>query len=117
MANFISRPSRRNFMTASAGLVLSRWLWAPAGDKSPVYRWRLNDQANTANESVSGATDPILSREGHATWIGEGTDRALRLDGYSVWIEHASANTDKLGDEITLAAWIALESYPVNQQQ
>jgi sucrose-6-phosphate hydrolase SacC (GH32 family) len=108
------RPSRRDFVAASAGLALSKWAWAEAGTVSLVNSWTLGGQGDSAREGVSGSKDAILSREGHAIWVGEGADRALRLDGYSVWIEHDTSNTDTFGEGITLSAWVALEAFPVN---
>ena len=47
--------------------------------------------------------------------MGEGRDRALRLDGYSVWIDHVSEKLPLSTSELAITAWLALESYPVNE--
>ena len=75
--------------------------------------WTLTDSGDIARESVLGSADPIASRTGHAIWVGTGRDRALRLDGYSVWIDHRGGNVALRGSELTMSAWLALESFPV----
>jgi sucrose-6-phosphate hydrolase SacC (GH32 family) len=110
--------SRRDFLAASAGLVLPRWAWAevasPEAADTPVLAWRLEDREDSAREEISGVSDPITSHTGHATWVGEGKERALRMDGYSVWVAHTAAAAVKFAGAMTIAVWIALEAYPVN---
>jgi len=94
--------------------MLPRWLRA-ASTLSPVLRWKLDDGADFAVEAVSGIRDEITSRTGHAIWVGEGRQRALRLDGYSVWLRHGPKAAICLADAVTVMAWIALEAYPVSE--
>jgi hypothetical protein len=105
--------SRRSFLLASAGLILPQFAWSESTWKAIRY-WKLNDRGDTAKESLSGTDAPIASRTGHPIWVGEGTNRALRLDGYSVWLNQQNVRLPMTGHGMTLSAWIALESYPVN---
>jgi sucrose-6-phosphate hydrolase SacC (GH32 family) len=101
-------------VTASAALLLPRWAWSQTSD-SPAFCWKLEERGDTARESIAGTQDAIASRTGHAIWVGEGRNRALRLDGYSVWFRD-NANPNALaGNAVTITAWVALESYPVNE--
>src|SRR5947207_2523780 len=106
---------RRFLIAASPGLFLPRWTWAESGDQLPIRYWRLDDGGDTGRESVSGTDDPVSSRTGHAHWVGEGRNRALRLDGYSVWLGHPAQEFHLDRGTLTFAAWIALESYPVDE--
>lgn len=106
--------SRRAFLIASTGLLLTRLSWAQSVWNSTLC-WKLNDEGDTAREVNSGANDPIASRTGHAVWAGSGIDRALRMDGYSVWVTQRGARLPIAGRGLTVSAWIALESYPVNE--
>jgi sucrose-6-phosphate hydrolase SacC (GH32 family) len=105
--------TRRLLVTASAGLLLPRWAWTQSSDR-PDFHWKLEERGDTVRESTGGTDDAISSRTGHAIWVGEGRNRALRLDGYSVWFrDNVSANLP--GNAICIAAWVALESNPVNE--
>jgi sucrose-6-phosphate hydrolase SacC (GH32 family) len=105
--------SRRSFLIASSGLLLPKLTWTQASWKSILY-WKLAESGDTAQERNSTVEDPIASRTGHATWVGSGRDRALRLDGYSVWVNHQTAPLPLSGNALTICAWVALESSPVN---
>jgi sucrose-6-phosphate hydrolase SacC (GH32 family) len=76
--------------------------------------WKLDGSGDEARELQSGTRDAIPSRTGHARWVGEGRERALRLDGYSVWIHHPVANPKLATGSVTFCAWVALEAYPVH---
>jgi sucrose-6-phosphate hydrolase SacC (GH32 family) len=106
--------TRRFFLTASAGLFMPRWMWAE-DQQTPLLYWKLEEHGDSALECVSASEDPITSRTGHAIWVGEGGDRALRLDGYSVWVSHAAKQLQLEDGTLTISAWLALESYPVNE--
>jgi sucrose-6-phosphate hydrolase SacC (GH32 family) len=106
--------TRRLILTASAALFLPLRSFPEGGD-GPVVCWKLDDDGDAAREDISGAEDPVVSRTRHARWIGRGQNRALRLDGYSVWVEHSASHIQLNSGFITVSAWIALESYPVNE--
>jgi beta-fructofuranosidase len=106
--------TRRFFLSASAGFLIPRWTWAENPD-TPVLCWKLEESGDAALEAISGTEDAIPSRTGHAIWIGKGRDRALRLDGYSVWINHAAKHLALLSGALTISAWLALESYPADE--
>lgn len=106
--------SRRAFLIASAGLLLPKSAWTQSLWNSTLC-WTLDDTGDTAKEVSSGSNDPIASRTGHAVWVGTGRDRALRMDGYSVWINHRDAHFPIAGSNVTVSAWLAIESYPVNE--
>jgi sucrose-6-phosphate hydrolase SacC (GH32 family) len=99
-------------MMASTGLLVPRWSWAQNHD-DPILCWKLEETGDAALESVSESQDKIASRTGHARWVGTGRNRALRLDGYSVWINHAGQSVSLSSRRLSIAAWVALESYPV----
>jgi sucrose-6-phosphate hydrolase SacC (GH32 family) len=106
--------TRRFLLIASAGLLMPRLLWAESLEGA-VLSWRLQESGDEAHEDISGSSNAISSRNGHAHWVGSGRERALRLDGYSVWIHHASSSLPLTGGALTIAAWVALESYPVEE--
>ncbi len=106
--------TRRSLIAASAGMLLPRWMRA-APREAPVLHWRFDGTGDSAVDSAGGGLDAIASRTGHAIWVGEGSNRALRLDGYSVWLRHKASRGVFSGDSLTVMAWIALESYPVNE--
>lgn len=106
--------SRRSFLIASTGMLLSKLTWAESRNGAALC-WILDDHGDTALEDVLGTRDRISSRTGHAIWVGKGRDRELRLDGYSVWIDHTSSHLALRGGALTISAWLALESYPVNE--
>jgi len=112
--NFIV--SRRSFLAASAGLLLPQLSWAESSWRS-IRCWKLDGHSDTAHEENSGADDSIASRTGHAIWGGSGRNRALRLDGYSVWINHIASLPILRGGAITVSVWVALESYPVDEAE
>jgi sucrose-6-phosphate hydrolase SacC (GH32 family) len=105
---------RRFVVTASVGLLLPRCAWALTSSQA-AFCWKLEESGDAARESVAGAEDAIASRTGHAIWVGEGSNRALRLDGYSVWFRDNASGDAFTGNAVTVAAWVALESYPVNE--
>lgn len=106
--------SRRSFLIAAGGLCLAQLSWAQ-GEWNSILYWQLNREGDTARETISGANSPIESRTGHAIWVGEGRDYALRLDGYSVWISHEGARLPGGGGALTFSCWLAMESYPVSE--
>ena len=106
--------SRRFLLMATAGLLVPNWICAESGS-AQVLCWKLEEQGDDALESQSGARDLITSRTGHAIWVGKGRDRALRLDGYSVWLDHTVNQLLPNASGVSISAWLALESYPVNE--
>lgn len=106
--------SRRSFLIASTGMLLPKLTWAESRNGAALC-WILDDHGDTALEDVLGTRDRISSCTGHAIWVDKGSDRALRLDGYSVWVDHTGSLLPLRGADITISAWIALESYPVNE--
>ena len=113
--NYETDLTRRFVLVASGGLLLMpRWSWAE-NVATPALNWELAGKGDLAVESVNGGRDAIASRTGHAIWVGEGRNRALRLDGYSVWLRHNAPPGMISGSSMTVMAWVALESYPVNE--
>ena len=108
------RFNRRTLLKASAGLLLPRLSWAESSNGLALC-WELDGDGDTATESVSGAKAAITGRTVHPNWVGNGRNRALRLDGYSVWINHVSGRLPLPTGELAITAWLALESYPVNE--
>ena len=106
--------TRRTFLAAAVGTLLPGVSWTQGKRESALY-WKLDGPGDNAREEDGGADDPIVSRTGHALWVGSGRNRALRLDGYSVWIRHAAAQLPLQGDALTVSAWLALESYSVDE--
>jgi beta-fructofuranosidase len=106
--------TRRSLLAASAAMWLPRWMRADTAP-APVLHWRLREDGDFAVEAVSGVRDAIASRTGHAIWVGQGSNRALRFDGYSVWFRHTANPGATLRNAITVMAWVALESYPVSE--
>jgi beta-fructofuranosidase len=106
--------TRRSLLGACAAISLPRWMRAfPTA--TPVLHWKLQEDGDFAIEAVSGSRDPIASRTGHAIWAGQRRNRALRFDGYSVWLQHTVDSGTRLGEAMTVMAWVALEAYPVSE--
>jgi sucrose-6-phosphate hydrolase SacC (GH32 family) len=95
-------------------MMVPRWMRAADSSATPVLHWKLDNSGDFAVEAVSGMRDAIGSRTGHAIWVGQGGNRALRLDGYSVRLRHAPASGIAFAGAITVMAWVALEAYPVS---
>ncbi len=106
--------SRRSLLAAAGVMWFPRWMRADS-DAAPVLHWKLGEGGDFAVEAVSGTSDAISSRTGHAIWVGQGSSRGLRFDGYSVWFRHAPQAGIALGEAITVMAWVALEAYPVSE--
>jgi beta-fructofuranosidase len=94
--------------------LVPQWLRADER-RTPILHWKLEETGNLAQESRSGTRDEIASRTGHAIWVGKGRNRSLRLDGYSVSLRHNASGLSFHGNSVTVMAWVALESYPVNE--
>lgn len=105
---------RRSFLLASVRFFMPGWMWAEDHDR-PILCWKLEEQGDKAREGVSGSEDPVTSRTGQARWVGTDRDRARRLDGYSVWIEHPGKGLSLNPGDLSIAGWLALETYPVNE--
>jgi sucrose-6-phosphate hydrolase SacC (GH32 family) len=105
--------TRRQVLAAAPALLLPKLIWTQSGN-TPLLYWKLDDADDAAREAQSGTADAIPSRTGRAIWVGAGRNRALRLDGYSNWVQHATAPLPLSGSDITISAWIAIESYPVD---
>lgn len=99
----------------SAAPIMVGGFHAPgAGQPRESYWWPMNGSDDAALEQVQDTYDPIESRTGHAKWVGNGLSRALRFDGYSVWIDHELKKTVRTWWAISITLWAALEAYPVN---
>jgi sucrose-6-phosphate hydrolase SacC (GH32 family) len=108
------KPSRRTFLEGLSLLLLPRLsLAVPPAELAPVLRWKLSGEGSHVLEAYTGASDDVTSRPDNVYWSGSGNDRALRLDGYSVGFSHHPKEL-RLG-AFTLAAWVALEAYPVHE--
>jgi sucrose-6-phosphate hydrolase SacC (GH32 family) len=105
--------TRRSFVIASCGLLLPRLSWA-AITQQPVLHWPLDNPESVGHESITGSQASIVDGTGRLEWVKGGNTELPRLDGYSVWVEHRLDAPIRLRREITLSAWVALESYPVN---
>ena len=107
--------TRRTFLIASCGLLLPRRGWsAPAAQ--PVLAWALDRRSLLGTRRGSDSRPEIIDGTGRLEWVGPVVDTQLpRLDGYSVWFEQRLAEPVALHGQFTLSAWIALESYPVNE--
>lgn len=106
--------TRRFFLLTSVGVLIPRWTWPKSLD-APILCWKLQGYEDAAREDVSGSRDAIASRTGHAIWVGQASDRALRLDGYSVWVSHGAKKLPLCSRGFSISAWMALESYPVDE--
>ncbi len=108
--------TRRYFLAGSAAslMPMPRASWLEEETDLGLC-WTLDDSGDTATESVHRSSDPISSRTGHAVWVGQGRERALRFDGYSVWIDHAPSHPPIGSGPLTVCAWIGLEAYPVTE--
>lgn len=106
---------RRSLLTAVGGtLLMPAWSWADPIE-TPLLEWQLSQSGDLALESISRTRDAIASRTGHAIWVGEGQNRALRLDGYSVWFRHKPPAGTLRGGAMSVMVWVALEAYPVHE--
>ncbi|WP_263408331.1 GH32 C-terminal domain-containing protein [Terriglobus tenax] len=113
MQSSIFNVTRRSFVIASCGLLIPRLGWA-AITSQPVLYWPLNDPKAAGRESTTGSQATIVDGTGRLEWIKNGDTEIPRLDGYSVWVEHRLDAPVRLRREVTVSAWMALESFPVN---
>lgn len=105
--------NRRSFVIASCGLLLPRLGWS-AITRQPVLYWPLDNPNSIGEERITGSKASIIDGTGRLKWVKNGDTELPRLDGYSVWLEHRFEDPIGLLREVTLSAWVALESYPVN---
>lgn len=105
--------TRRNFLIASCGFLLPSLSWA-AIDVRPILHWPMTDVKSPGRELMTGSEAVIVDGRGRLEWVASGNGHLPRLDGYSIWFEHQFDIQPALKREITLSAWIALESFPVN---
>src|SRR5438874_2506211 len=104
--------TRRTFLIASTGLLLPRLGWAAIAPQ-PILHWPLDDSKSAGHERLTGSEATIVDGTGRLKWAESGDAQLPRFDGYSVWIEHQLNTPVKLEREVTLSAWLALESFPV----
>ncbi len=80
----------------------------------PVMWMKMEDTtANSALESLSNTTFSIVNNRARQEAITGVKGNALRLNGYSNWIE-GTMPVNLSATEFSLSVWVALESYPVN---
>jgi beta-fructofuranosidase len=83
-----------------------------ASAQTPALHFSYDEEngTTTAVESVSGLTFPIRNNFNRPERIAGIAGNALRLDGFSTWVEASSARNYK--KHFTLEAWVILESFP-----
>lgn len=106
--------SRRSMLLSAVPVMAGGFHASNAVRPWETYWWPMNGNGDAALEQVQSAYDPIESRTGHAKWVGTGLNRALRFDGYSVWIDHRVKRVECRWPAISITLWAALEAYPVN---
>lgn len=84
-----------------------------AGVPPPILGWSFDEgRGREAKEMVSGAMSHI---DGHgAIWRRGVSGHALLFDGYTTKIQLPASRVPKLGNSVTLEAWVALAAYPWN---
>eukprot|EP01025_Chloroclados_australasicus_P061328 TRINITY_DN80527_c11_g1_i5.p1 TRINITY_DN80527_c11_g1~~TRINITY_DN80527_c11_g1_i5.p1 ORF type:complete len:852 (-),score=124.22 TRINITY_DN80527_c11_g1_i5:1501-4056(-) len=68
---------------------------------------------DTAEEAVSKQVYPVTTNWKLELVDGVALDYALRLDGYSTWVQGMHHMNTEI-DELTLSVWVALTTYPCN---
>jgi sucrose-6-phosphate hydrolase SacC (GH32 family) len=101
-----------------AVLVSGFTLFAPfevvGQDDGLVAAWSFDEGAGRfTEEHVSGTNTTVLSNYHSVEWAEGAVGKALRLDGYSVYLAKSVAALNEPMDELTVEAWVALEAYPV----
>lgn len=107
--------TRRSVLTAACGFLFPRVGWA-ATLPAPLLTLSPRRRLDSRPQAYLPLDLAIIAGTGHLHWIEDGDKTQLpQLDGYSVWFEAHSAGSVKLDTTFTLAAWLALESYPVKE--
>ena len=106
--------SRRSLLFIATPLTIGGFQASGAGQPWETYWWPMNGSGDAVLEQVQDTYDPIESRTGHAKWVGSGLNRALRFDGYSVWIDHRCNRSARCWSAISVTLWVALEAHPVH---
>jgi hypothetical protein len=80
---------------------------------TPVAWWRFDEaEGNTVRESQTDKRHPV---DGHKSlWKRGVSGTALAFDGYSSKVSVPASDAPRLGNEVTLEAWVALGAYPWN---
>lgn len=77
--------------------------------------WRFDEgQGAAAIDSVTGFRDAICDNFGRPVWKPGVSGNALFFDGYSTWVTRPAARAPRIHSAFTLAAWLALATFPVN---
>ena len=106
-----SRTGRR-FVALFSVLMLALAAGSFAQTPGPIAQWSFNPQDTAVTqESVSGAECKV---GGYYRYVPGVKGEALRFDGYTTNVVCDGKNAPKPTTEFTVAAWVALNTYPWN---
>lgn len=87
-------------------------LAALAQQRAPVAEWSFNESSGTvAHESISGTDDIIVGLFKHVPGV---SGNGLRFDGDTTVITRGHRSAPKVGSQVTVEAWVAVNTYPWN---
>ncbi len=84
-----------------------------AASKTGLVAWWSFDEGEgrSVKDSVSGEVDEIRGNY----WYAEGVSGScLKLDGYTTHVVRSAEKAPRLGDDFTVEAWVAPQTYPWN---
>jgi len=82
--------------------------------KEPIAQWSFDQQAgDSVLEQVDQIPFSVHSDVHKPEWVEGVKNQALRLDGYSTWVE-GKLEENTLDSTFSFSGWFALESYPVD---
>ena len=96
------------------------WLWLilacavplAAEPRGPVAWWRFDEGTGAAaTDAAAHITDSIRR---NARFVPGVSGSALKLDGFTAYVERESPFAPRLSAAFTVEAWIAIQEYPLN---
>lgn len=103
---------RRIFLLMHVVCTLFLGFQSFAQQSGPVARWSFDDvQQDKTKELVSGTEDAV---GGYSSLAAGVNGKALRFDGYTTSVTRAYKAAPKMGETVSVAAWIAPSTYPWN---
>ena len=77
---------------------------APAADRGPVCHWAFDGAADKGRDTYAGKSE----------WVPGVHGQALKLDGYTAYVEGTPGTRRWFDGALTVESWIALAAYPWN---
>lgn len=80
-------------------------------DLEPITWWKFNGRKSVNSKGISAIKDSI---SGYCKYVPGVNDSCLKLDGYTTKVVSKANEIPELSEEMTIEAWVALQSLPWN---